>query len=476
MTKTSKGVVYMEVSAIDARGASALDRIPEACGKVTVGCSDVAGIVQAVLDSSGVLRAEHIELQGTVRELEADQRKVAEASDEARLLSARAIERLNMGTSQIQSSLSQITNLLDLVETLATHVTGFAAAMDQVKRCSQDIEQIAETTNILALNATIEAMRAGEAGRTFAVVANEVKTLAGETRKATDEISDVIETLGSEASTVIERIEAGAKASNEAKTSVASIDATIAGVSQLVEEVDQQNDQITRATGMMTEHVDRVSSVLESYDRAANENEQRLETAHERIEELELTASEMFDRIVKAGLSPQDSQLVQRAVSHAQNLARIAEEAIDKGEISMDDLFDQNYIPVAGTNPQLYRTRLSDWADRNWRPIIDGVIAEGGAVKMCSPADMNGFLPTHVTDKSRKPTGDLVHDTAHCRNGRILLDPIDKRAKKSTDDYMMAVYRQEGDGTNYVVVRNVYVPLFIKGRRWGDSELAYSFG
>ncbi|MBX7526765.1 methyl-accepting chemotaxis protein [Qipengyuania vesicularis] len=466
----------MELSAIDARGASALDRIPEACGKVTVGCSDVAGIVQAVLDSSGVLRAEHIELQGTVRELEADQRKVAEASDEARILSARAIERLNEGTAQIQSSLSQITNLLDLVETLATHVTGFAAAMDQVKRCSQDIEQIAETTNILALNATIEAMRAGEAGRTFAVVANEVKTLAGETRKATDEISDVIETLGSEASMVIERIEAGAKASNEAKTSVASIDATISGVSQLVEEVDQQNDQITRATGMMTEHVDRVSSVLNSYDRAANENEQRLETAHERIGELELTASEMFDRIVKAGLSPQDSQLVERAVNHAANLARIAEEAIDSGELTLDELFDDKYVPVPGTNPQLYRSKASDWADRKWRPVIDAVVAEGGPVKMCSPADMNGFLPTHVSERSRKPTGDLTHDTNYCRNGRIILEPIDKKAKQNSDDYMMAVYRQEGDGKNYVVVRNVYVPLVIKGRRWGDSELAYTLG
>lgn len=465
----------MEVSAIDARGASALERIPEACGKVTVGCSDVAGIVQAVLDSSGVLRAEHIELQGTVKELEADQRKVSEASDEARLLSARAIERLNMGTSQIQSSLQQITSLLDLVETLATHVTGFAAAMDQVKRCSQDIEQIAETTNILALNATIEAMRAGDAGRTFAVVANEVKTLAGETRKATDEISDVIETLGSEAATVIERIEAGAKASNEAKTSVASIDATISGVSQLVDEVDQQNDQITRATGMMTEHVDRVSGVIDSFDRAANENEQRLETAHERIEELELTASEMFDQIVKAGLSPQDSQMVEKAQHFASEVIATAEEAIRAGSLKMDQLFDENYRLLEGTNPKQYRTALSDWADAHWRPINDRVVGEGGPIMMCSQADMKGFLPTHITDRCRKPTGDLTHDTTYCRNGRIMLYAIDKKAKQQNDAYMMAVYRQEGDGKNYVVVRNVYVPVVINGRRWGDFELAYSF-
>ncbi|MCA0908835.1 methyl-accepting chemotaxis protein [Qipengyuania gaetbuli] len=466
----------MELTAIDAAKASSLESIPEACGKVTVGCTDVAGIVQAVIDSSGILRAEHAELQGTVHELEKDQRKVAEASDEARLLSARAIERLGQGTKQIQSSLSQITSLLDLVETLATHVTGFAAAMDQVKRCSQDIEQIAETTNILALNATIEAMRAGDAGRTFAVVANEVKSLAGETRKATDEISDVIETLGAEAATVIERIEAGARASNEAKTSVASIDSTISGVSQLVEEVDQQNDQIARATGMMTEHVDRVSSVIESFDRAASENEQRLATAHDRIEELELTASDMFDKLVKAGLSPEDSAMVERAQEHAKKIVARAEEAIANGELTAEQLFDQNYRPQPGTNPQLYRTSLSDWADANWRPINDAVVGEGGHVIMCSQADMNGFLPTHVTEHSRKPIGELAHDTKYCRNGRIILEGVDLVAKSTKDPYTMAVYRQEGDGRNYVVVRNVYVPVYINGRRWGDFELAYSFG
>ena len=466
----------MELNAIDARGASALDKIPEACGKVTVGCSDVAGIVQAVIDSSGILRAEHIELQGTVTQLEADQRKVAEASDEARLLSARAIERLGLGTSQIQSSLQQITNLLDLVETLATHVTGFAAAMDQVKRCSQDIEQIAETTNILALNATIEAMRAGEAGRTFAVVANEVKTLAGETRKATDEISDVIETLGSEASTVIERIEAGAKASDEAKTSVASIESTITGVSQLVEEVDQQNDQITRATGMMTEHVDRVSAVLDSYDRAANENEQRLETAHERIEELELTASEMFDRIVQAGLSPQDSAMVETAQRHARQVEELAEKAISEGRLSFDQLFDQNYVEIQGSNPKRYRTGLMDWAHDNWRHVLDSAAEGDSRVMAAACTDMKGYLPTHLTRCSKTPTGDLEHDTQFVRNGRILLDTIDQRAKESRAPYMMAVYRQENDGKTYRVVRNVYVPVTINGRRWGDFELAYSFG
>lgn len=134
---------------IDTGSASALDMIPESCGDVTVGCTDVAGIVEAVLKSSEILREEHNSLRDTVVALEADQYKVAEASDEARLLSERAIERLGEGTTLIHSSLGQINDVLELVEALAQHVTSFAAAMEQVRRCSKDIEDIAETTNIL---------------------------------------------------------------------------------------------------------------------------------------------------------------------------------------------------------------------------------------------------------------------------------------------------------------------------------------
>ena len=144
-----------------------------------------------------------------------------------------------------------------------------------------------------------------------------------------------------------------------------------------------------------------------------------------------------------------------------------------EGSLTVDALFDQNYREMPGTNPKLYRTGLSDWADANWRPVIDRVVAQGGGVKMCSQADMNGFLPTHISDRSRKPTGDLQHDTMYCRNGRIMLYPIDHKAKRSNAPYMMAVYRQEGDGKTYEIVRNVYVPLVINGRRWGDFELAY---
>lgn len=464
----------MKPFALDTDGATALDQIPASCGDVTVGCSDVAGIVEAVIRTSERLREEHTALHGTVTALEADQVKVAEATDEARLLSERAIERLGEGTTLINASLGEISSLLELVEALAQHVTGFAAAMEQVRRSSKDIEQIAETTNILALNATIEAMRAGDAGRTFAVVAGEVKSLANDTRRATVEIVQTIDALETEAGQVIEQIEHGSEASAKAKHSVAEIERTISTVGEIVEEVDRNNDTIAHATDTISHHVGRVQDVLESFDRAAIENEAKLKSAYDRMEDLELTASEMFDRIVHAGLSPQDSVMVEQGQALAQGLVACTEAAIAAGELSEAELFDADYVEITGSNPVRYRTRLSDWAHRVWRPFLDGAAEGDERVMAAACTDMCGFLPTHLTQFSREPTGNLAHDTAFCRNGRKIFDPIDQKSKQSNAPYMMAVYRQEGDGQHYRVVRNIYIPLIINGRRWGDFELAYS--
>ena len=466
----------MELSPINSQGAAALDTIARDCGAVTVGCSDVAGIVQAVIDSRARVRAEHDTLLDTVAALEADEKLIADACDESRVLSRRAIDRLGEGTRLIHSSLDQVTELLELVDTLTQHVTGFAAAMSQVRTCTRDIGQIAETTNILSLNAAIEAARAGEAGRGFAVVANEVKTLAGKTRIATDEIVRTIDALGREAEQVVGRIEDGAKASSEAKGSVARIVHTIDVVSELVGEVDAQNGHIARANGTVSEHVVSIRQALDVLDQAAESSETGLRRAHERIEGLEMSASGMFDSIVQAGLSPADNAMVERAQAAAVQIAAVAETAIAAGKLDPADLFDRDYRPIPDSNPPRFRTPLCSWADREWRPLLDAIAGSDSAIMAAACTDMKGFLPTHLTRFSQAPTGDLAHDTRYCRNGRKILDAIDQRAKESTAPYMMAVYRQEGDGRSYKVVRNVYVPLVLGGRRWGDLELAYSFG
>src|SRR5687767_2553240 len=130
---------------IQAADTVAVDGISDSCSEVTLGCSDVSGLVQQVLASSEKLRAEHTALLGTVATLNEDQDQVAQACEESRLLSQRSLDQLGQGTNHIRSSLAEIGNLLVLVDTLTKHVTGFAAAMEQVRQCSHDIDEFAET-------------------------------------------------------------------------------------------------------------------------------------------------------------------------------------------------------------------------------------------------------------------------------------------------------------------------------------------
>ena len=463
----------MEYSKIAAADQSALEQVPDRCCDVVAGCLDVGAILEKVVAQSERLRSDHGALGGTIADLEADQDRVSEACDESRLLSERAIMKLGDGNALIRSSLTRIADVLDLVQALATHATGFAAAMDQVKDATLRIEELAETTSILALNATIEAMRAGEQGKAFAVVANEVKGLASSTREATTEITQTIAALDGQAEAVVSRIADSTAASDHAKDSIRQIEQTIGTVTEIVGEVDQQNDQIARATGTISGHVARVQDMLERFDEAALTSEAMLQNAGMQMKDLELSANSMFDTLIKAGLSPLDTEMAERAMKIGQEIADIMEKAVAEGSVSERALFDHAYQEIPGSNPVRYRTAMSDWAGRTIRPILDRVQKSDPRIRITSCADINGWLPTHCSSHSRPPTGDLKHDTEFCRDGRKILHEDDRRAKASTDRFTMTHYRQEGDGETHVTMRNVYVPIVVNGRRWGDYELPY---
>src|SRR3546814_18387851 len=94
------------------------------------------------------------------------------------------------------------------------------------------------------------------------------------------------------------------------------------------------------------------------------------------------------------------------------------------------------YVRVPNSNPERFRTTLCAWADTNWRPLFDRTVGEQPEVLMSSAGDMNGFLPTHITDCQRAPTGEIGHDTAHCRNAPIPSHGTDAAAKTSHPPFL----------------------------------------
>lgn len=444
------------------------------CGDVTVGCTEAAGVLEKALHSADWLKARHGELTELTLGLDSDIAEVTHATREARNLAETAVTKLMTGHETVQLSLASFSELVTLIMSLGPHITGFAAAMEQVKRVSQSIDSIARTTNMLALNAAIEAEKAGDAGQTFAVVAAEVKKLAHDTRRAAVEITGTVNSLSNEAAKFVEQIEDGIATGGAAQQQFSSLQELIYGVSDVVAQVGDHNRGIAESTAQIHRGLIDSQKVRDAVAMANIEMFSAVGNAHSQIGELEEQANRMFDNIVHSGLSPRDTEFVERAQQEAEKIVAMTEAAISNGVLEADALFDTNMVPIAGSNPPRFTTRLTSWAERNWQPMLE-------AVKQSNPDEIlsvvctsrEGFLPIHLKEFSRVPTGDIAHDTKYCRNGRVLFEGIDLVAKASEHDYMMAVYRHEGDGRNYKVVRNVYVPLRINGQRWGDLELAY---
>ena len=445
------------------------------CGEVTVGCAEAAGVLEQALQSADWLKARHGEMTELTQALDADIAEVAQATRDARILAEAAVAKLKTGHETVQLSLASFSELISLIMSLGSHITGFAAAMEQVKRVSQSIDSIARTTNMLALNAAIEAEKAGAAGQTFAVVAAEVKKLAHDTRRAAVEITGTVNSLSHEAAKFVVEIEEGVSTSGAAQEQFASLQELIYGVSDVVAKVGDHNREIADSTAQIHRGLVDSQNVRDAVEGANGEMFTAVVRAHSQIGGLEMQANKMFDHIVHSGLSKRDSEFVELARQKAEEVKALTEAAIADGTLTLEALFDTDLRPIEGSNPPRFTSKLTPWAEQHWQPFIEAVKdSNPDEITSVVCSSLKGFLPVQLKELSRAPTGDIAHDTKYCRNGRVIQDPVDIPAKTSEQDYMMAVFRHEGDGHFYKVMRNVYVPLRINGRRWGDFEIAYS--
>jgi methyl-accepting chemotaxis protein len=454
-----------------------IDDTARICGEVVVDCSDTAGTLESALKSAEELDQKHLELETITQQLAIEIENVAHATQEARELSDSAREKVEAGNATIGSSMAGFSDMLALINRLGNHIAGFASAMEQVRRASQSIDNIARTTNMLALNAAIEAQKAGEAGQTFAVVAAEVKKLALDSRAAAVEITGTVKSLSTEAEKLAVEIGNGIEGSAAAQSQFANMGELLGGLSDIVSQVDRRTSEIATNTAAINDGLSESKRVRHAVDNANQLMQTQLSHAHQDISDLERRANVMFDKLVHSGMSREDSDFVELALKEASRIAAMTEAAIGNGTLSMDTLFDQNLIAIPGSNPARFRNSFTDWADMYWRPLFDEISATRNEILTAVCTSAKGFLPTHMTKFSARPTGDFAHDNRYCRNGRLFFEGVDMIAKVSEQDYMMAVYRHTGAGgdgnKSEAVVRNVYVPLRINGRRWGDLEIAY---
>jgi methyl-accepting chemotaxis protein len=346
-------------------------------------------------------------------------------------------------------------------------------ALSEVAKVSGSIEAIARQTNLLALNATIEAARAGAAGRGFAVVASEVKNLAEATRQATQLIGDTVRGLDGQVTGLIgESCDATQRAKN-AGEGASRIQGLIARVQDGFAAVGREIDSVARAATTNLAHCDRVIGELGELAKGVDLSSTELKQADGRVAKLLELSEDLIAEIADSGVETADAPLVRIAVGTAKQISAAFESAIDRGEISLTQLMDKNYREIPGTNPKQYLTDYVTFTDRILPSIQDPIQKSDPRIAFCVAWAKGGYLPTH-NPNYRLPQGpDPVWNNANCRHRRLFNDRAVKKVAANTKPFLLQTYRRDMGGGNFVLMKDLSSPIYVRGRHWGAFRIGF---
>ncbi|MFL9674871.1 methyl-accepting chemotaxis protein [Pseudomonas marginalis] len=225
-------------------------------------------------------------MAGAVEEFSATSLNIADNMGNTERLAQENAQQTRIGRTSMQEASSSLEHIATALNSTATVINTLGQRSQEIGGIVGVITSIAEQTNLLALNAAIEAARAGEQGRGFAVVADEVRNLASRTREATDEISGMIQSIQKETGNAISTMEQGNALMQEGLSRNADVASALARIDEQSRSAGQQFAAITTATQEQSSTATLLSSNLQSI--ALANSEQR-----EVVSNLAITAKEL---------------------------------------------------------------------------------------------------------------------------------------------------------------------------------------
>ena len=450
----------------------AIEALATDAGSLSLELADVAANVETVSAAAMSETAAFQEIRASTAELLASTRASADsaraAGDAAREASTAASE----SRSRIADSLEEAQSLAHWSASTAEQLTAAQGVLTELRKAAAQLQGMAQQTQILSLNARIEAARSGEHGRGFAVIADNVRSLADGAQRTTKEIDARMQELSS----AIDRLAADSIAAAE---QAGKVDA---GSQMIRDELERVTSAVATASERVAVIVEGaaeaevalkdVDGAIDSVTRDADEQTSNISQARDRINALRETAERMMLHSAQTGVETHDARMIRLTQDGGRRFQQLFEEAIVSGELTTQDLFDEDYQSVRGSNPEQFRTRHCEFTDRVAPQIQEPILDSDPAIRGSCLHDRNGHRPTMNSAFSQPQGPDPAWNAKHARSKGFATDAAGLAASHNTEPILLRTYRRTAMGS-VELTKEASVPIFVRGRHWGCLRTVY---
>ncbi|WP_204127141.1 methyl-accepting chemotaxis protein [Pseudomonas ogarae] len=274
-----------------------VEHIRKASQEVNSRAQALSGLSSGAYEGMEQQSGEITSMAGAVEEFSATSLNIADNMGNTERLAQENAQQTRIGRTSMDEASSSLEQIAGALNSTATVINTLGQRSQEIGGIVGVITSIAEQTNLLALNAAIEAARAGEQGRGFAVVADEVRSLASRTRQATDEISSMINSIQQETGNAISTMEQGNLLMQEGLSRNANVATALARIDEQSRSAGQQFAAITTATQEQSSTATLLSSNLQSIAMANSEQRQVVSNLALTAKELEKLAQDLRQEV-----------------------------------------------------------------------------------------------------------------------------------------------------------------------------------